>query len=185
MHATRIAHAQRLALESGGAVHPDQRLGRRAHPGGGPVAETAYAKIFRANTLSSGVIPQFSIILGPCAGGAVYSPAITDFIFMVDTISNMYITGPGGHPGGDGRGDLARRPGRSGTALGDQRRRALPLRGRGAVPGRPAAPAGLPAAQQPGVAAAAAGHRSDRPRHRGRRRADSRRTRAGRSTCAR
>ena len=44
--------------------------------------------------VASGVIPQISVILGPCAGGAVYSPAITDFIFMVDGVSKMYITGP-------------------------------------------------------------------------------------------
>ena len=44
--------------------------------------------------MASGVIPQISVILGPCAGGAVYSPALTDFIFMVDNISKMFITGP-------------------------------------------------------------------------------------------
>ncbi|MBI5968943.1 MAG: methylmalonyl-CoA carboxyltransferase [Deltaproteobacteria bacterium] len=53
-----------------------------------------YGMIFFRNTRSSGVVPQISIILGPCAGGAVYSPAITDFIFMVNRVSNMYITGP-------------------------------------------------------------------------------------------
>jgi len=54
----------------------------------------AYGKIFKLNTIASGVIPQFSIILGPCAGGAVYSPAIMDFIFMVKNTSKMFITGP-------------------------------------------------------------------------------------------
>jgi len=53
-----------------------------------------YADIFLRNTLASGVIPQISAILGPCAGGAVYSPAITDFVFMVDGISRMFVTGP-------------------------------------------------------------------------------------------
>jgi methylmalonyl-CoA decarboxylase alpha subunit len=53
-----------------------------------------YGKIFYRNTLSSGVVPQISAIMGPCAGGAVYSPAITDFIFMVDKTSKMFITGP-------------------------------------------------------------------------------------------
>lgn len=53
-----------------------------------------YADIFLRNTLCSGVIPQLSLILGPCAGGAVYSPAITDFTFMVEGISHMFITGP-------------------------------------------------------------------------------------------
>lgn len=53
-----------------------------------------YADIFLRNSLFSGVIPQLSLILGPCAGGAVYSPAITDFVFMVEGISHMFITGP-------------------------------------------------------------------------------------------
>src|SRR5262252_3444749 len=53
-----------------------------------------YADIFLRNTLSSGVIPQISAIMGPCAGGAVYSPALTDFIFMVENVSYMFITGP-------------------------------------------------------------------------------------------
>jgi len=53
-----------------------------------------YGEIFWRNTLSSGIIPQISVILGPCAGGAVYSPALTDFVFVVDKISKMFITGP-------------------------------------------------------------------------------------------
>lgn len=54
-----------------------------------------YGEIFYRNTMASGVIPQISVILGPCAGGAVYSPALTDFVFVVDQISKMFITGPG------------------------------------------------------------------------------------------
>ncbi|MFV0483460.1 MAG: acyl-CoA carboxylase subunit beta [Bacteroidales bacterium] len=53
-----------------------------------------YGEIFFRNTIASGVIPQISVILGPCAGGAVYSPALTDFVFMVENISKMFITGP-------------------------------------------------------------------------------------------
>ena len=60
----------------------------------GVVSLGAYAEIFLRNTLCSGVIPQISVVLGPCAGGAVYSPAITDFIFMVEKTSYMFITGP-------------------------------------------------------------------------------------------
>jgi propionyl-CoA carboxylase beta chain len=60
----------------------------------GVVSLGAYADIFLRNTLASGVIPQISAILGPCAGGAVYSPAITDFIFMVEGTSHMFVTGP-------------------------------------------------------------------------------------------
>ena len=57
-------------------------------------ALSGYGEIFFRNTLASGVVPQISVILGPCAGGAVYSPALTDFVFMVDNISKMFITGP-------------------------------------------------------------------------------------------
>ncbi|MFW6092320.1 MAG: acyl-CoA carboxylase subunit beta, partial [Actinomycetota bacterium] len=60
----------------------------------GVVSLGLYGEIFRRNTLASGVIPQISLILGPCAGGAVYSPAITDFTVMVDGTSHMFITGP-------------------------------------------------------------------------------------------
>jgi len=60
----------------------------------GVVSLGGYADIFLRNTLASGVIPQISVIMGPCAGGAVYSPAITDFIFMVDKTSYMFVTGP-------------------------------------------------------------------------------------------
>lgn len=60
----------------------------------GVVALHSYGGIFRRNVASSGVIPQISVVLGPCAGGAVYSPAMTDFIFMVEGTSHMFITGP-------------------------------------------------------------------------------------------
>src|SRR3954447_16257300 len=60
----------------------------------GVVSLASYGGIFLRNVRSSGVIPQISVVLGPCAGGAVYSPAMTDFIFMVKGVSNMFITGP-------------------------------------------------------------------------------------------
>ena len=60
----------------------------------GVVSLGGYAEIFYRNVSSSGVIPQFSLILGPCAGGAVYSPAMTDFTLMVKDTSHMFITGP-------------------------------------------------------------------------------------------
>ena len=60
----------------------------------GVVSLGGYADIFYRNTRASGVIPQISAIMGPCAGGAVYSPAITDFIFMVENTSYMFVTGP-------------------------------------------------------------------------------------------
>ncbi len=66
--------------------------GARIQEGIGALA--GYGEIFYRNTMASGVIPQISVILGPCAGGAVYSPALTDFVFVVDNISKMFITGP-------------------------------------------------------------------------------------------
>ncbi len=60
----------------------------------GVSALAGYGEIFYRNTMASGVIPQISVILGPCAGGAVYSPALTDFVFVVENISKMFITGP-------------------------------------------------------------------------------------------
>jgi len=66
--------------------------GARIQEGVGALA--GYGEIFYRNTIASGVIPQISVILGPCAGGAVYSPALTDFVFVVENISNMFITGP-------------------------------------------------------------------------------------------
>src|SRR5881398_1436923 len=60
----------------------------------GVLSLAGYADIFLRNTLASGVVPQISAIMGPCAGGAVYSPAITDFVFMVDRTSYMFVTGP-------------------------------------------------------------------------------------------
>ena len=92
-HAERIAEAQELALRTGSPfIQINDSGGARIQEG--ILSLHGYARIFRANTLASGVVPQISVILGPCAGGAVYSPGITDFIFMVDNVSNMYITGP-------------------------------------------------------------------------------------------
>ena len=66
--------------------------GARIQEGAGSLA--GYGTIFDRNVRFSGVVPQISVIMGPCAGGAVYSPAITDFIFMVKETANMFITGP-------------------------------------------------------------------------------------------
>src|ERR1035438_3707993 len=60
----------------------------------GVTALAGYGVIFRRNVRASGVIPQISVILGPCAGGAAYSPALTDFVFMVRGTSHMFVTGP-------------------------------------------------------------------------------------------
>ncbi len=93
MHADRIAQVQELSMQTGTPfIQINDSGGARIQEG--VLSLHGYARIFRANTLASGVIPQLSVILGPCAGGAVYSPGITDFVFMVDQVSNMYITGP-------------------------------------------------------------------------------------------
>ena len=92
-HAEKICKIMDLALKTGAPVIGlNDSGGARIQEG--VVSLGAYADIFLRNTLASGVIPQISAILGPCAGGAVYSPAITDFVFMVRGVSYMFVTGP-------------------------------------------------------------------------------------------
>ncbi len=93
MHAEKIIRTQDNALKMGAPVVAlNDSGGARIQEGVN--ALSGLGKIFYRNTISSGVIPQISAIMGPCAGGAVYSPAITDFVFMVDKTSQMFITGP-------------------------------------------------------------------------------------------
>ncbi len=93
MHAAKICKVMDLAIQNGAPlVGIGDSGGARIQEG--VYALDGYANIFYRNTLASGVIPQLSVILGPSAGGAVYSPAITDFVFMVEGISQMFITGP-------------------------------------------------------------------------------------------
>src|SRR5437867_4842067 len=92
-HAEKICKVMDLALKNGAPVIGlNDSGGARIQEG--VVSLGGYADIFLRNTLASGVVPQISAILGPCAGGAVYSPAITDFVFMVRGISYMFVTGP-------------------------------------------------------------------------------------------
>lgn len=92
-NADKITKIQELAIRMGAPVIGlNDSGGARIQEGVESLA--GYADIFYNNVLSSGVIPQISVILGPCAGGAVYSPALTDFIFMVDKSSHMFVTGP-------------------------------------------------------------------------------------------
>ena len=92
-YAEKICKIMDLAMRNGAPVIGlNDSGGARIQEG--VVSLAGYADIFLRNTLASGVVPQISAILGPCAGGAVYSPAITDFIFMVDKTSHMFITGP-------------------------------------------------------------------------------------------
>ena len=93
MHAEKIVKVMDMALKMGAPlIGMNDSGGARIQEG--VDALSGYGKIFFRNTIASGVIPQISVIMGPSAGGAVYSPAITDFIFMVDQTSQMFITGP-------------------------------------------------------------------------------------------
>lgn len=93
MHAAKICKIMDLALKTGApCIGLNDSGGARIQEG--VRALNGYGEIFYRNTIASGVIPQISVIMGPCAGGAVYSPAITDFIFMVENTSQMFITGP-------------------------------------------------------------------------------------------
>ncbi|SIT94788.1 acyl-CoA carboxylase subunit beta [Pontibacter indicus] len=92
-HAEKIVKIMELAMKNGAPVIGlNDSGGARIQEG--VVSLGGYADIFYRNTLASGVIPQISAIMGPCAGGAVYSPAITDFIMMVEDTSYMFVTGP-------------------------------------------------------------------------------------------
>src|SRR5439155_7777554 len=92
-YAGKICKIMDLALKVGApVVGLNDSGGARIQEGVASLG--GYAEIFLRNVLSSGVVPQLSAILGPCAGGAVYSPAMTDFIFMVESTSYMFITGP-------------------------------------------------------------------------------------------
>jgi propionyl-CoA carboxylase beta chain len=92
-HAAKICKVMDLAVKNGSPIIGlNDSGGARIQEG--VFALGGYADIFLRNTLASGVVPQISAIMGPCAGGAVYSPALTDFIIMVRDSSYMFITGP-------------------------------------------------------------------------------------------
>ncbi len=92
-HAGKIVKIQDMALKNGAPlIGINDSGGARIQEG--LMSLVGYSEIFLRNTLASGVIPQISAIMGPCAGGAVYSPALTDFIFMVKNTSYMFLTGP-------------------------------------------------------------------------------------------
>src|SRR4051794_7669417 len=93
VYAQKICKVMDLAINTGcPIVGINDSGGARIQEG--VLSLAGYAEIFHRNVLASGVVPQVSVIMGPCAGGAVYSPAITDFIFMVEETSHMFITGP-------------------------------------------------------------------------------------------
>ena len=92
-HAQKICKIMDMAIQNGAPVIGlNDSGGARIQEGVASLA--GYAEVFQRNILASGVVPQISVIMGPCAGGAVYSPAMTDFIFMVQDSSYMFVTGP-------------------------------------------------------------------------------------------
>ncbi|EST18538.1 hypothetical protein N566_28565, partial [Streptomycetaceae bacterium MP113-05] len=92
-HAAKIHKIMDMAIAAGAPlVSLNDGAGARIQEGVSALA--GYGGIFQRNTRASGVIPQISVMLGPCAGGAAYSPALTDFVFMVRETSQMFITGP-------------------------------------------------------------------------------------------
>jgi len=92
-HAQKICKIQDMAIQNGAPVIGiNDSGGARIQEGVASLA--GYAEVFQRNIMASGVVPQISLIMGPCAGGAVYSPAMTDFIFMVKDSSYMFVTGP-------------------------------------------------------------------------------------------
>ena len=92
-HAEKICKIMDQALKVGApVVGLNDSGGARIQEGIASLA--GYAEVFQRNVLASGVVPQLSLVMGPCAGGAVYSPAMTDFIFMVKDSSYMFVTGP-------------------------------------------------------------------------------------------
>jgi len=92
-HAEKICKVMDQAMKVGAPVIGiNDSGGARIHEGVASLG--GYAEVFQRNVLASGVVPQISVIMGPCAGGAVYSPAMTDFIFMVEDSSYMFVTGP-------------------------------------------------------------------------------------------
>ena len=93
MHAHKIAQMQEMALKMGAPVIGINDSGG-ARIQEGVDALSGFGRIFMNNTAASGVIPQIAVIMGPCAGGAVYSPALMDFVFMVKNTSDMFLTGP-------------------------------------------------------------------------------------------
>ncbi|MCH8322754.1 MAG: acyl-CoA carboxylase subunit beta, partial [Proteobacteria bacterium] len=93
-HAEKICKIMDMAIKNGvPMIGINDSGGARIQEGVASLG--GYAEVFQRNVLASGVIPQISVIMGPCAGGAVYSPAMTDFIFMVEKTSYMFVTGPG------------------------------------------------------------------------------------------
>ncbi|GMA34781.1 hypothetical protein GCM10025876_09850 [Demequina litorisediminis] len=148
VHGQKITKVQDFALRTGvPLIGISDGGGARIQEG--VAALTQFAEMFRRNVAASGVIPQISLILGPSAGGAVYSPALTDFIVMADGTSQMFITGPDVIKSVTGEEVTFEEPRRRSHAQREVRRRALPCAGRGRRDRVRPAPHSVPAAEQP------------------------------------
>ena len=182
-NAAKICKVMDLALKLGSPiVGLNDSGGARIQEG--VMSLGGYADIFLRNTLASGVVPQISAIMGPCAGGAVYSPAITDFNVMVKNTSYMFVTGPDviktvthEEVTKEELGGAMTHNATSGVAHFAVERR----------PGMPRAHPGtalVPAVEQRGRSAAAGARRRSGPGHRSARRRSSRPRRISRTTCS-
>lgn len=149
MHAAKIAACQEAAMKVGAPmICINDSGGARIQEGVDALA--GYGRIFYNNTMASGVIPQISVIMGPCAGGAVYSPALTDFIFMVEKTGQMFITGPQVIAAVTGEKITAEALGGAATHNGKIRLRPFCLRYRAGLHCTDSGPAELSAPEQPG-----------------------------------
>ena len=164
-HAQKICKIMDMAVQNGAPVIGlNDSGGARIQEGVASLA--GYADVFQRNIMASGVVPQISVIMGPCAGGAVYSPAMTDFIFMVRDTSYMFVTGPDVVKTVTNEDVTAEELGGASTHTRKSSRRRRRLRERRGGPDRGAPPRRLPAAQQPRRRAGAPVLRRPRP-HRG------------------
>ena len=161
VHAQKVCKVMDLALQTGAPfIQINDSGGARIQEGAASLA--GYGYIFERNVRASGVIPQISVIMGPCAGGAVYSPAITDFTFMVKETSHMFITGPDVIKTVTGEDVTFEELGGAMTHATQSGVACVRRRGRRGLPAAGALPAVVPAVEQPGGPTGLRHHR--RPR---------------------
>ena len=148
VHAQKVCKVMDLALQTGAPfIQINDSGGARIQEGAASLA--GYGYIFERNVRALGVIPQISVIMGPCAGGAVYSPAITDFTFMVKETSHMFITGPDVIKTVTGEDVTMEALGGAMTHATQSGRRLVHRRGRRGRADARALPAVVPAVEQP------------------------------------
>ena len=180
----RSARSMDLAMSTGAPfIQINDSGGARIQEGAACLA--GYGYIFERNVRATGVIPQISVIMGPCAGGAVYSPAITDFTFMVRETSHMFITGPDVIKAVTGEEVTFEELGGAMTHASKSGVASFVSAGRGGVPRDGAPPALVPAVEQPGGPARLRCRRRPRPSRRGPHAPRPRLARRSRTTCTR